>query len=105
LTTAEEKLLNFERKDNLPSSEVPTAYRRYIEDAPTYIGGIYKTIEHNFYDVINLERLLSKWMQNQIEEFYHAVYSSKPKEFKEILAKLKTTKRPLRSYTLDPFLE
>jgi uncharacterized protein YprB with RNaseH-like and TPR domain len=105
LTTAEEQLLDFERVENLPSAEVPLAYKYYIADADTYIGGIYKTIEHNFYDVVNLERLLSTWMRKQIEEFYSVVYPTETKAYEDILSELRKSKRRLRSFNLDPFLE
>jgi uncharacterized protein YprB with RNaseH-like and TPR domain len=105
LTTAEQNLLDFERVENLASAEVPLAYKLYIEDANTYIGGIYKTIEHNFYDVINLERLLSTWIRKQIEEFYSIVYPSEAFSYEEIVCKLQKSKLRLRSFTLDPFLK
>ena len=105
LTTAEEHLLDFERVENLPSAEVPLAYKSYVTNPETYIGGIYKTIEHNFYDVVNLERLLSAWMRKQIEEFFSVVYPFESNSYKEILLKLQKSKRKLRSFNLDPFLK
>ncbi len=105
LTTAEQKLLDFERVENLPSAEVPMAYKLYIEDADSYIGGIYKTLEHNFYDVVNLERLLSIWMRKQIEEYFSVAFPFESKSYKEIIGKLQKSQRRLRSFTLDPFLK
>ncbi len=105
LTSAEEHLLAFERVENLPSAEVPLGYKCYVTDPETYIGGIYKTIEHNFYDVVNLERLLNTWIRKQIEEFYSVVYPFESNSYEEILKKLQKSKQKLRSFNLDPFLK
>ncbi|TFG21218.1 MAG: hypothetical protein EU530_01110 [Promethearchaeota archaeon] len=105
LTTVEEHLLAFERVENLPSAEVPLAYKCYVTDPETYIGGIYKTIEHNFYDVVNLERLLRSWMRKQIEEFCSVIFPFGSNSYEEILEKLQKSKQKLRSFNLDPFLK
>ncbi|MBN2155658.1 MAG: ribonuclease H-like domain-containing protein [Candidatus Lokiarchaeota archaeon] len=107
LTTVEQFLLDFKRVENLPSSEVPLAYKLYIEDTRSYMGAIYKILEHNFFDVVNLERLLSKWMHSQIENYYVKNYQtqSQTRNYEGILTKLTRSKSRLRSYNLDPFLE
>ena len=106
LTTAEQYLLDFERIDNLPSAEVPIAYKSFIEDSNLFMGAMYKILEHNFYDVVNLERLLRTWIRKQIEEFYIALYSANSpdvKPYEQILRELNKVRHKLRSFNLDPF--
>lgn len=58
LQTLEKHLFNFERKDDVPSSMVPSFYKTYTETGN--IGPLIPIIEHNREDVITLARILSK---------------------------------------------
>lgn len=58
LTNMEENLLNLTRENNLPSNLVGLCYRKYNENAETYIGLIKEIIEHNFYDVYSMPLIL-----------------------------------------------
>ena len=64
LTNMEEKLLNWERDNELPSSLVGYCYRKYKKNPERYIGLIKECIEHNYYDIFSLplifQKLLSK---------------------------------------------
>ena len=68
LVTAEEEILDFYRHEHLPSGDVPLVYLDWLSDGNEYMGGLYKVLEHNFYDVLNMERLLKQWIICQLEE-------------------------------------
>jgi hypothetical protein len=65
LTTIEEMLLNWERKNDLPSHLVGMCYRKYQKDPNKYIGLIKEVIEHNYYDIYSMPFILEKLLKNQ----------------------------------------
>ncbi len=60
LTTMEQKLLNWERENELPSSLVGMCYRKYLKNPKRYVGLVKECIEHNYYDVYSLPFILKK---------------------------------------------
>ena len=60
LTTMEQKLLNFKRENELPSSLVGMCYRKYLKDPSRYVGLIKECIDHNYFDVYSLPLILKK---------------------------------------------
>lgn len=70
LVTAEQKILDLYRDDNLESEFVPQVYIDWVNDNKKYMGGIYKVLEHNFNDVINMARILKVWISQKIHEYY-----------------------------------
>ncbi len=75
LVTAEEKILDFHRIDNLPSSEVPQVYQDWLSssDKGKNMGAIYKVFEHNFYDVVNMEKLLKEYLLTRVDEAFKLI--------------------------------
>ncbi|MHA1412065.1 MAG: ribonuclease H-like domain-containing protein [Promethearchaeota archaeon] len=63
LTNIEEKLLNFKRKNDLPSNLVGTCYRMYLENPSKYSGLIKACIEHNYWDIYSLPLIFSKLLK------------------------------------------
>ncbi len=56
LQTAERRLLNFHRSNDLPGSEAPAAWLRYLH---TGIGDdLLRVVEHNIWDLVSLAALL-----------------------------------------------
>ncbi len=56
LISAEEKLLNFRRENDLPGAEAPEAWLRYLRE-----GHMYKLLdiaEHNYWDIVSLVALI-----------------------------------------------
>ncbi|MBD3353220.1 MAG: hypothetical protein GF364_17200 [Candidatus Lokiarchaeota archaeon] len=76
LVTVEEYILGKKRNEHLPSADVPTVYVDWINKPEEYFGGLYKIIEHNFYDVINLELILKEWIQTKLQEAYNDLLKS-----------------------------
>ncbi len=60
LTTMEQRLLHWERENELPSSLVGMCYRKYLKNPKRYIGLVKECIEHNYYDVFSLPLILKK---------------------------------------------
>ena len=64
LTTIEQELLNWKRKNELPSNLVGLCYRKYLNDPKKYVGLIKECIDHNYYDMYSMpfiyEKLLNK---------------------------------------------
>ncbi len=64
LTTIEKELLNWTRKNELPSNLVGLCYRKYLNDPNKYVGLIKECLEHNYYDIYSMplifEKLLNK---------------------------------------------
>ena len=60
LTTIEQKLLNWERENELPSSLVGMCYRKYLKNPKRYVGLVKECIEHNYYDIYSLPFILKK---------------------------------------------
>ncbi len=58
LSNMEEKLLNWTRKNTLPSNLVGLCYRKYHENVERYIGLIKEIIEHNYYDIYSMPLIL-----------------------------------------------
>lgn len=56
LATIERHLLRIVRNDDLPGSEAPAAWRRYLRDGGT--TDLLRVVEHNRQDVVTLARLL-----------------------------------------------
>jgi hypothetical protein len=73
LITAEEKILDFHRIDNLPSSEVPQVYTDWLSDKGKNMGALYKVLEHNFYDVFNMEKLLKEYLLTRIDDAFKLI--------------------------------
>ncbi len=65
LTTIEEELLNWERKNDLPSYMVGLCYRKYLKNPDKYIGLIKEVIEHNYYDIYSMPLILDVLLKNQ----------------------------------------
>lgn len=55
LQTAERRLLDFERRDDLPGAEAPAAWRAWLEQGKT--DPLSRVLEHNFQDVVSLALL------------------------------------------------
>lgn len=64
LTTVEAKLLNWKRKNDLPSNMVGFCYREYKNNPERYIGLIKEIVEHNYYDVFSLPLIFKKLLEN-----------------------------------------
>ena len=65
LTNMEEKILNWKRDNELPSSLVGMCYKKYKKKPGRYIGLIKECIEHNFYDVYSMPLLLKEILKNE----------------------------------------
>lgn len=65
LTNMEEKLLNWKRDNELPSSLVGMCYKKYRDDPQRYIGLIKECIEHNYYDVYSMPLILKQLLNQQ----------------------------------------
>ena len=65
LTNMEEKLLNWKRDNELPSSLVGMCYRKYRDDPQRYIGLIKECIEHNYFDVYSMPLILKQLLNQQ----------------------------------------
>jgi len=63
LTNIEENLLNMRRENELPSSMVPTCYKKYQKNPNRYIGLIKECIDHNYYDVYSMPLILHKLLE------------------------------------------
>jgi len=63
LTNIEEQLLNWKRKNELPSSMVPVCYKKYQKNPKRYIGLIKECIEHNYFDVYSMPLILQKLLE------------------------------------------
>lgn len=73
LITAEEKILDFHRINNLPSSDVPQVYLDWLSDKGKNMGAIYKVLEHNFYDVVNMEKLLKEYLLTRVDDAFKLI--------------------------------
>ena len=60
LTNIEEKLLNWKRENELPSSLVGICYNKYQKNPKRYVGLIKEVIEHNYYDLYSMPLILQK---------------------------------------------
>ncbi|MFX1411565.1 MAG: ribonuclease H-like domain-containing protein, partial [Promethearchaeota archaeon] len=60
LTNMEKKLLNWERKNELPSSLVGICYKKYQKNPNRYLSLIKEIIEHNYYDVYSMPLILKE---------------------------------------------
>jgi uncharacterized protein YprB with RNaseH-like and TPR domain len=58
LQTLEKYLFNLERYDDVPSSQVPAFYEKYLQT--NNIGPLIPIVEHNRQDVVTLAKILSK---------------------------------------------
>lgn len=58
LQTLEKFLFNLERYDDVPSSQVPAFYQKYLQTGN--IGPLIPIVEHNRQDVITLAKILSR---------------------------------------------
>ena len=56
LRTAEERALGFSRVDDLPGSQVPEVFRRFMRFGD--VGTLPKVLEHNRHDLVSLAALL-----------------------------------------------
>lgn len=65
LTNMEMHLLNWKRDNELPSSMVGWAYRKYQKNPTRYIGLIRECIEHNYYDIYSMPLILKKLIENK----------------------------------------
>jgi len=65
LTDMEEKLLNWKRDNELPSSLVGMCYKKYMDDPQRYIGLIKECIEHNYFDVYSMPLILKQLLNQQ----------------------------------------
>jgi len=65
LTNMEEKILNWKRENELPSSLVGMCYKKYKKKPDRYIGLIKECIEHNFYDVYSMPLLLKEILKKE----------------------------------------
>ena len=63
LQTLEKYLFNMQRHEDVPSSQVPAFYKKYLKTGN--IGPLVPIVEHNKQDVITLARILSK-LQEEI---------------------------------------
>ncbi|MFX0028317.1 MAG: ribonuclease H-like domain-containing protein [Candidatus Hermodarchaeota archaeon] len=63
LTYVEEKLLEMQRENELPSNMVPVCYKKYQTNPNRYIGLIKECIEHNYYDVYSMPLILHKLLE------------------------------------------
>ena len=63
LTNMEEKLLNWERDNELPSHLVRYCYLKYKKNPERYVGLVRECIEHNYYDVYSLPLILQKLLE------------------------------------------
>lgn len=61
LQTIEKHLFNLQRFEDVPSSQVPTFYRKYLETGN--IGPLIPIVDHNKQDVITLAKILSKLLE------------------------------------------
>ncbi len=64
LANIEENLLNWIRKNSLPSELVGFCYRKYRENPKRYIGLIKEIIEHNYYDIYSMPLILKTLLKN-----------------------------------------
>lgn len=62
LQTLEKHLFNMERHEDVPSSQVPSFYKTYLET--DNIGPLVPIVEHNKIDVITLARILSRLQED-----------------------------------------
>jgi hypothetical protein len=65
LTTIEEKLLMWDRENELPSHLVGMCYRKYLKNPHKYIGLIKEVIDHNYFDIYSMPLILDKLLENQ----------------------------------------
>lgn len=63
LTNIEDKLLEMQRKNELPSNMVPICYKKYQRNPNRYIGLIKECIEHNYFDVYSMPLILHKLLE------------------------------------------
>lgn len=63
LTTMEEKLLDWKRENELPSSMVGLCYKKYTKNPKRYVGLIKECIEHNYYDVYSMPLILKRLLE------------------------------------------
>ncbi len=63
LTNIEEQLLNMRRENELPSTMVPTCYKKYQKNPNRYVGLIKECIEHNYYDIYSMPLILHKLLE------------------------------------------
>jgi uncharacterized protein YprB with RNaseH-like and TPR domain len=108
LKTVEEQILEFFRVDHLASEFVPQIYLEWLEDNAEKMGALYKVMEHNFYDVQNLARILKEWIHCRIDESTEQVgYKIKKKFGLESLTtsknELQMKKKSIYDDTLQPF--
>jgi len=64
LTTIEQELLNWKRKNELPSNLVGVCYNKYLKDQKKYIGLIKECIDHNYYDILSLPLIFDKLLED-----------------------------------------
>jgi len=60
LTDMEEKLLNMKRENELPSGLVGLCYKKYLETPLRYVGLVKEVIEHNYWDIYSMPKILEK---------------------------------------------
>ncbi len=65
LTNMEEKILNWKRDNELPSSLVGYCYKKYKKNPEKYIGLIKECIEHNYWDVYSLPLILNELLKKK----------------------------------------
>ncbi|MFX1257834.1 MAG: ribonuclease H-like domain-containing protein, partial [Promethearchaeota archaeon] len=64
LTNIENKILNWKRDNELPSSLVGLCYKKYLRNPERYIGLIKECIEHNYFDIYALPLILRKILKD-----------------------------------------
>ncbi|TFF90830.1 MAG: hypothetical protein EU548_01045 [Promethearchaeota archaeon] len=63
LTMMEEKLLNWNRGNELPSHLVGACYKKYSDNPKRYIGLIKECIDHNYYDIYSMPLILRNLLE------------------------------------------
>jgi uncharacterized protein YprB with RNaseH-like and TPR domain len=64
LTDMEEKLLNMNRENELPSGLVGLCYKKYLEAPLRYVGLVKEVIEHNYWDIYSMPLILQKLLED-----------------------------------------
>ena len=64
LTNMEIQLLNWVRRNELPSNLVGTCYKKYLKNPQRYIGLVKEIIDHNYYDIYALPLILKKIIED-----------------------------------------
>jgi uncharacterized protein YprB with RNaseH-like and TPR domain len=60
LIEMEDKLLRWDRHNELPSNLVGLCYKKYKRDPERYVGLMKEVIDHNYYDLYSMPLILQK---------------------------------------------